>query len=207
MNLYRKAERGSCAAREDKDCAVRAVTIATGRSYQFVLGAYKCAGRNDRQGVRAWMTKHVLLALGYTLEDVRVTAKTGKTVRTIARLLPRRGTYLIGTKGHVFCYKNGKVHDWSKGRLLRVLAISKVVKKKCEICGLTTDSLEERMFPPARFYSLPREVFTYFTKDGFQDSLSYDLRHLYKEKTFMVRLLCDPCCVEQYKQLGLVGKE
>jgi hypothetical protein len=206
MNLYEKAECASNAARETNDCAVRAVTIVTGLSYQFVLGAYKYAGRKHRRGVKPWVTEQVLLAFGYILEEVKVTAKTGKTVRTIARHLPRRGTYLVGTKGHVFCYKNGKVHDWSEGRLFRVRTLFKVVKKKCEICGITSTCLRKRRFPPKQFYSLPKHVRKFFTQYGWHSSLSYDMRHLYAEKQFSLQLLCDSCCKERYKALGLTGR-
>ena len=47
------------------------------------------------------------------------------TVRTLARELSK-GTYLVGTDGHVACLKDGEVHDWTNNRRHRIRDVYRV---------------------------------------------------------------------------------
>lgn len=51
------------------------------------------------------------------------------TVKSLAKELTK-GTYLVGTSGHVACLKDGEVHDWTAGRRHRVEDVYKIEEDK-----------------------------------------------------------------------------
>ena len=54
-----------------------------------------------------------------------------KVVNDLTTYLPRQGTFIVVTKAHVLTVVNGKVQDWTEGRLHRVLTIYKVTGTPC----------------------------------------------------------------------------
>ena len=50
----------------------------------------------------------------------------GQTCRTLEKNLPKKGRYLITVRGHVLAAVDGKVHDWSSGRLHRINKVYKI---------------------------------------------------------------------------------
>ena len=205
MNPYEQAQHDSDAAGEDKDCAVRAVSIATGKPYQYVLGAFSVAGRVSGQRSKLFHTQRVLHGLNYVLVEVPLSTIAGSTVRTVPKHLPRRGTFLLGTKGHVLCVQHRKVYDWTEGRLHRVISIHRVERRTCTACN-ATEGLEQCEFPPVEFFQLPDYVIKYFQAVYSPGSTSYRLHELYRRACFSTKLLCSSCCSAEYEALKK-GKE
>lgn len=109
---------------EKNDCAVKAIAIATGTPYAEVHAELTRQGRKRRSGTYFHQTEGAVKNLGFELQRVMVRSAT---VRTIAREL-KTGTYLVRVHRHILCLKEGKVEDWSDGRLHRIVDVHRVVK-------------------------------------------------------------------------------
>lgn len=109
---------------EKNDCAVKAIAIATGTPYAEVHAELTRQGRKRRSGTYFHQTEGAVKNLGFELQRVMVRSAT---VRTIAREL-KTGTYLVRVHRHILCLKEGKVEDWSEGRLHRVKAVYRINK-------------------------------------------------------------------------------
>ena len=115
---------------EVKDCAVKAVAMALRKPYKDIHSRMQQLGRKRKRGTPNWITRQVINDLGYWLDDCsRLYLKKAKTIRTLERVLPKRGTFLVWVEGHVLCAKNGEILDWTKGRLHRIKQIERVKKK------------------------------------------------------------------------------
>ena len=129
---YTSTKEASSRMNESRDCAVKAISIATGTDYVQVHAMLKAAGRRNRCGTYRHQTDKVIKKLGY--EQVDITRQTcGRTVRTIASEL-QDGNYLVFVSGHVLCIKHGIAEDWTAGRQHRVKEVMKIVQ---------TSSIEE----------------------------------------------------------------
>lgn len=117
---------GAASAGEDNDCSVRALSNATGMSYQEAHETLKKAGRQDRKSCLNQIWEKVYLDAGLKLEAIFGTTKSALRKKShnpttshykgigIGNLIPQlnpRKTYVIQVKDHVFCVKNGKVLD------------------------------------------------------------------------------------------------
>ena len=127
---YEIVSRDSEKMGENRDCAVRAVTLALGKPYAEVHAAMKRLGRRNRRGTPMWITAHVLESYGYKMVECTNVFPSARTPITVQRELPNRGVYLVRTRSHIFCYRAGKVHDWQAGRRHRVVSIFKIVREK-----------------------------------------------------------------------------
>jgi len=126
------------------NCAVIAVAVATGESYDKVHAMMLEEGRKLRRGTRMTITEKVLERLGFLLLSLprknfidRYPAPHRNVLRSITTHHPARfnkvwadgNTYLFSTGGHILCVKNGVNHDWTKGRAKRVRVVYEVVKR------------------------------------------------------------------------------
>ena len=116
---------------EDNDCAVRAVAILLGSSYKRAHALLQKFGRRNKKGTNFHnITRPALESQGFKVVAIsdRDPLNKAKTIRTVERLLKfrRRERFLIRTSGHILAARDGKVHDWTKGRCHRIVAIHKV---------------------------------------------------------------------------------
>lgn len=126
MKNYHEASLASQEFNERNDCAVRAVAVATGVDYATVHKLFKKHGRRNGRGTPPSMTWAVVIELGFKLVDV--TRKVpARTVRKASPYL-HDGSYLVSVRGHLLCVKDGKVEDWTAGRLHRIRRIQLVVR-------------------------------------------------------------------------------
>src|SRR6185369_1860085 len=111
-------------AREQNDCAVRALALVLDKPYAEVLAACRAHGRKDRKGTYNWTSDAVLRDYGY--ERVTIMSKWHregmepllyKSYTSIERD-PRLayGRYLIGSNRHVAAMIDGKLLDYGAGR-------------------------------------------------------------------------------------------
>jgi hypothetical protein len=108
---------------ERADCAVRAVAVATGEDYGRCLMYFAACGRKPRRRTKEKVTKAAVRRLGYKMEPWPV---DGKTVRTVERELPDKGGFILWNSSHLIGYKDGKVIDWSEGKMLRVHEVFRI---------------------------------------------------------------------------------
>lgn len=111
---------------ENHDCAVRAIAAVSGFSYADVRAYLASRGRRKGRG-----TANYLIAETLNLLEVKRTERPdlkakGKTVRTLARVIPKTGKFLVNTRGHILAIVDGEVLDWTKGRLHRVESVLEV---------------------------------------------------------------------------------
>src|SRR5688572_11021759 len=123
------------AFREHNDCAVIAVSIACGVTYETAHAALKAAGRQDRKGTYAHQTVKAIESLGFRVRTwdrkelrsmidsypgIHATHKNITThhPRRFAKAWEGSGNLLLRTQRHILACKDGTVHDWSINRSL-----------------------------------------------------------------------------------------
>ncbi len=122
-DVYAEASR----LRDTNCCALIAVAVLTGKSYEDVYDLFRAKGRRRGKGTYGYITRSVLRDLGYTLERLK---RLPKTVNQCEAKLSKRGRFLIHTSRHALAMKNGKVHDHSRGSRRRPKEIYRVVRKR-----------------------------------------------------------------------------
>lgn len=129
---------------ENNDCSVVAMSILTGYKYSTVHALFKKYGRKDRKGTQNEVTDKVIKELeskGFVFEEIRPRQdyirhgerqEFGKySLRTIIKFYPK-GKYLIHVHKHALAMVDGKIEDWSKGTMKRVIKMWKVTKPKAK---------------------------------------------------------------------------
>ena len=118
---------------ELNDCGVKAVAVVTGMTYEEAHAALKHLGRINGVGSnRSWIT-NVIESRGFTVKRIPnshfISQYPGvhSGLQSVTTHHPARfpkpfamGVYLMFTTTHVAACIDGKVHDWSIGRSLRV---------------------------------------------------------------------------------------
>ncbi len=149
--LFLKMERRSDKWRERNDCTVKALAIATGKTYEQAHGALALRGRNFRKGTNMSTVWKAARDLGFTEKEVycrhfsehdwhapekkerakkmrRTRWAKGKTIKSIKPYLPKRGAYLIQTSSHILCVRAGEVHDWTSDRRHRIVKVHHITR-------------------------------------------------------------------------------
>jgi len=140
---------------ERNDCAVRAVAHASGVRYTTVHGMFKSRGRSNRGRSAYTASDWVMGELGMKMENVTSQVRArAKTVRTASRILTK-GTYIVCTRGHMLCIKDGEVRDWADGRQLRIRTVYRVLS----VAGVNTapDAAPQRV-PATPAIQAPKRV-------------------------------------------------
>lgn len=122
---------------EDNDCAVRAISILSGLSYETVHDAFIAAGREVGKPTPWTVITAACAALGVTLKEVKpertadiIASYPGvhSALKSITTHHPVRfpkawadqPAVMMDTGGHVAAFKDGQLHDWSVNRAMRV---------------------------------------------------------------------------------------
>jgi hypothetical protein len=114
--------------KETNCCTVIAVAVAANIGFGKAYHAMKREGRKDRRGAYFTQYKAALVKLGYKVE--RRDMYMGKTLATAKRLCPKQGTFLINTRSHVTCIRDGVMVDWAadNNSRKRIIGIHEVIK-------------------------------------------------------------------------------
>lgn len=123
---YTTTKEASARMNESRDCAVKAVAIATGTEYEVVHAMLKAAGRRNRKGTFRAQTDKVIGQLGFTQIDVTHQVR-GRTVRTVEGELAG-GNYMVFVARHVLAVTDGVVQDWTAGRQHRIKNVIKIIR-------------------------------------------------------------------------------
>lgn len=96
-----------------------------------------CERYNQRTGRYSWVPAH------YRRSRKLVKGSghdyNAATVKTLQRELPR-GTFLVGTDGHVLCMRDGEVHDFTSNKTHRVETVWRVTEGTGQIIRAPLDS-------------------------------------------------------------------
>jgi hypothetical protein len=115
----------SRAHNEHNDCTVKALTAATGLSYDECHHALAKQGRKPRKGCHFHTVgKRAAADLGFLMETMDWRDYSAKTMISAER--DRRlakGRYVLQVRAHVAALVDGKVIDWSQGRRHRIKAV------------------------------------------------------------------------------------
>ncbi len=113
--------------RDNNDCAVVAISLATSTPYNRVYRLLANLGRRLNGRTKREYTERAIDYLGYELKTISCEAKTIRGLKTELVFLPP--TCLVFTRGHVLCASNYKIYDWTDDRLHRITKIQEVVEK------------------------------------------------------------------------------
>ena len=127
MERYKELARVATKYHNDNNfCAVVAVAVAANKKFCKIKSMLEKEGRKHRQGTPISYTTKVLNKLGYRLERYDGYSWP-KTLTTATRMLPSKGTFLLRTRSHITCIKDGVMEDWAAtGSRKRVYAIYQV---------------------------------------------------------------------------------
>lgn len=102
--------------RERADCAVRALMVAAGMTYEAAHRIYAKNGRETGRRTRRLTQTVTMRQLGFialTLEDDGGLVLQ-PTVTQFIKANPR-GRYIVRKRGHLFAVIDGVVHNWKHG--------------------------------------------------------------------------------------------
>jgi len=116
--------------RETNCCAVIAVAVAARVGFGKAYHAMKREGRRDRQGAYLTQYKRALDKFGFDV--VPIENNLGKTLATAKKRAPKKGTFLVNTRGHVTCIRDGEMVDWAadNNSRKRILWVHQVIKRE-----------------------------------------------------------------------------
>jgi hypothetical protein len=114
--------------KDNNACSPIAVALVTGKPFKTAQRWLDKQGRKRGRGTPRSMTHQALKDNGYTLRRLEKLEKECRTVRTLERRIGKRRTLLVHTRRHVLAVVDGKVQDWTKGRLHRIQEIYLVEK-------------------------------------------------------------------------------
>jgi hypothetical protein len=111
------------------DCTVIALTATTGLDYDTVHAAMAAGGRkNGKRFAFDDKGQAIAKGLGFELQTLDRSEYSAKTMRSVERDRKlQAGAYIVRVRGHVAALVDGKVIDWSEGRLHRIVKIWRVV--------------------------------------------------------------------------------
>ena len=182
---YACIARDSQTSEDTNDCAVVAVAVAAAISYEYARGLLRACGRVPRLGTPMQITKDALARIDW--HTANVPGFIGRSIQTVRKCKPA-GVYLIETKRHVLCLRDGVIADWSSARSLRVLQVWEISRWKCEKCD-STRNVECRKCPPDELLDIHDHVLL-------ADCI-YALRRSFPH-LFTVRHLCYDCSRRVY---------
>ena len=140
-STYLALSNEAAAAGESNDCAVKAITVVTGRPYAEVLATMTRLGRKPRAGTPMHVNRQTLELFGkraVAIDQRTITSRyPGKHSLKVCVTShqPDRfpaawrdgKTYLMLTKGHILAVVNGTCHDWSRNRSLDCITLFEVL--------------------------------------------------------------------------------
>ncbi len=118
-------------ARKHKDtrcCAVIAVAVVADVTFKTAQNWLAKQGRRKGRGTPRAYTHQALKDHGFTLRRLERLEQRCRTVRTLEREIGKNRVLLVHTARHVLAVKDGKVQDWTQGRLHRIQEIYLVEK-------------------------------------------------------------------------------
>ena len=98
----------------NRNCAIVAAIILTGRSPECVIAAAEKAGKLKNRGMNQDKQEKMYAILDHTMTEIPFIGKTAMTVD------PAANNCTVHVKNHVGAWKNGQLDDWMKGSRRRI---------------------------------------------------------------------------------------
>lgn len=114
--------------KDNRCCAVIAVAVVAGVTFKTAQNWLAKLGRRKGRGTPRSITHKALRDHGFTLRRLEKLEKQCRTVRTLEKRAGKNRTLLVHTSRHVLAIAEGKVIDWTAGRLHRIQEIYLVEK-------------------------------------------------------------------------------
>lgn len=112
---------------EDNDCVPRAFAAGSGMPYEESIKLHASMGRKRRKGMKRDLWERTWRFAGYELgESLDVGKATIRQVVSMPEL--RTGVWIILTRQHVTCMRDGEVHDWAGNSRKRVIWVKPLRK-------------------------------------------------------------------------------
>ena len=124
--IYQGLRNDSNAIGEKNDCGVKALAVITGESYNDCHAILKKLGRKNGKGTYTSQMQRALDHFGFKMVVVPCPYNG---LRSLGRNMPSKGAFLIWATKHFAGARDGKIHDWSEGRCLRLKMLWQIVKK------------------------------------------------------------------------------
>ena len=105
-------------------CTVVALAVTCQQSFGKAYHTMKRLGRQDKHGAQYGLIYKAVEILGFKAEKIE--GLYGKQVKSVTKLLPRTGLYMVHVRGHVLAVRNGEVVDWTEGRAHRIINCYKI---------------------------------------------------------------------------------
>lgn len=143
-SLYNSIAKDSIAHSETNDCAVKAVSIVTGKPYDQVHAIFENLGRKKGEGSNLYQIKESVNYFGFSYEYVRLEKlqELRKSYHNynVKRLTLKQslmfpenwkehfhGKYLLYTRCHVTACVDGVIHDHMYGLQAEIICAWKIV--------------------------------------------------------------------------------
>ncbi len=128
---------------ESRDCAVKALALATDIPYDQARAELAALGRRSRRGTLRFDLHEAIKAHGFKLvrihpsEFIRQYPSPHHNLQNVTTHHPERfnkvwadgHTYLVHPNHHVLVFRNGENLDWTKGKALRVQEIFRIERE------------------------------------------------------------------------------
>ena len=126
-NRFSELVSASQKVNERNDCGVKALAVVSGRKYNSARRALAGSGRRSGRGTSIFSMQMSLGAFGLKMEPLSGHAMNkAKTIRTLKKVIPSRGNFLVHVKGHILAIRGGEIHDWSEDSCRRIKQIWRV---------------------------------------------------------------------------------
>jgi len=119
---------------DTKDCAVRALAVATGVPYTVASVTFSAQGRRIKRGTdQETSTKLYETVLGMRRVELAEGLRLGAFLE-----VARTGSFIVHKKGHAFAVVEGVVHDWEgkttrdNTTIVRCWKVTEVARGKME---------------------------------------------------------------------------
>jgi hypothetical protein len=127
---YELLKQESLMVHEANDCAVIALALATGSTYDSAYWRLRRLGRQDNAATELDIILKACRLAGYRLRKIKTTQKTTKTLHNDVLVLDNE-CYLVVTSNHVATMLNKRVECYGKDKNYRIQSVYRLRRIEC----------------------------------------------------------------------------
>lgn len=129
-DLYESLKESATKRGDKSYCSVVAIAAAANVDYNTAYKTLAKAGRKHRHGTSYDTIFAALKSLKCTTKEmVKHRCTKCKTIRTLKREIPNKGTFMVFVSRHVLVFIDGECHDWSDDTTRRIKSIHRVERR------------------------------------------------------------------------------
>jgi hypothetical protein len=111
-------------------CSVVAISVACNVGFGKAYHTLRREGRQTKKGVIKPVIDRAIANLGFEL--VSVPDMYNKQAKSLTKVLPKEGCFLVHFRGHVAAIRDGVLVDWTEKRAHRTWAVYAIIPKRIE---------------------------------------------------------------------------